>query len=303
MKKRLFLFICLLITAALTLRSCYQSETEVMVTDVILDQYDAVLDVGDVLELKATVVPDDATNKTITWSSSVPSVASVDDKGKITALAVGKAVIAAKAGSIIAPCTVIVNPAKIDIAELKLNKDSLNMIEGDEETLEVTIVPEDATEQTVHWSSSNTYVATVDNGKVVAVREGTAVITAYADGKSVSCQVTVEKAPEPLPEAVGIYISGQDAYVYDPRQQQISIYSAEGNSWYRFLFPATMMMYQVGPIPDNVAVGDSVSVVMETYTSGVETAQAVNYSLEIMSMDGVKMTLMSAQGDLFILRY
>ena len=63
------------------------------------------------------------------------------------------------------------------------------------------------------------------------------------------------------------------------------------------------MMYQVGPIPASVAVGDTVNVVLETFTSGVETAQPVNYTLEIQSMDGVTMVLSSAAGDVFILRY
>ena len=369
---------------AACLWSCVQTEPEVAVTGVTLSQNSAELVVGDVLELKATVSPDNATDKTIEWSSSVVSVATVDGKGKVTAVGVGKAVIIAKAGTILAPCTVMVSPAKIDITELKLNKTSLSLFLGDEETLMATIIPENATVQTVLWSSANPEIATVDDGKVTALKEGTttitasadgktaecsvtvdyihvsgisldqtdvtltegesctltatfepenatypalswtssdayvaavsggvvtavapgsAVITVSADGKNATCQITVEKAPDPLPTEPGIYIAGQSAYEFNPKEQQISIYSAEGKSWFRFLFPATLMMYQVGPIPESAKEGDKVNIVLETYTSGVETAQAVSFTLVIQSMDGVKMTLASDQGDLFILRY
>ena len=384
MKKRLYLFISLLLTVCGFVWSCVQTEQEVPVTDVILSQNDAELVVGDVLQLRATVKPDDASDKTIVWSSSVTTVATVDGNGKVTALGVGKAIIIAKSGNILAPCTVIVSPVKVDISEIKLDKSSLTMIIGDEQMLVATIVPDNATVQTVQWTSSDTSVATVDNGKVVAVKEGTATISASADGKIAECAVTVDyvhvqsvtldktevtvtegesfiltatvepenatypsvswtssdtsvatvsagtvtavapgtakikawadgqeaecvltvqKAQSPVPTTTGIYISGQAAYVFNPKEQQISIYSAEGSSWFRFLFPASLMMYQVGPIPDTAVVGDTVNVELETYTSGVETAQPVSYTLEIQSMDGVRMTLASADGDWFILRY
>ena len=303
MKKRLYLFISLLLTVCGIVWSCVQTEQEVPVTDVILSQNDAELVVGDVLQLRATVKPDDASNKTIAWSSSVTTVATVDDNGKVTAVGVGKAIIIAKSGTILAPCTVIVSPAKVDISEIKLDKSSLTMIIGDEQTLVATIVPDNATVQTVQWTSSDTSVATVTDGLVKAIAPGTAKITASADGKEAVCELTVEKAPDPVPTNTGIYIAGQAAYEFNPKEQQISIYSAEGNSWFRFLFPASLMMYQVGPIPDNAAAGDTVTVVLETYTSGVESAQPVSYTLQIQSMDGVKMSLSSADGDLFILRY
>jgi uncharacterized protein YjdB len=385
MKNRLYLFVSLILTVCLMAWSCFQAEQDVPVEDIVLSQYDAEMVVGDILVLEATIYPEDATDKTIAWSSSVPTVATVNENGKVTAVGSGKTVILAKAGTLMAPCTIVVSPAKVDISEIKLDKSSLSMTIGDEQTLVATIVPADATVQTLLWASSNTSVATVENGKVVAVKEGTATISASGDGKTAECSVTVDyihvqsitldktevtltegesytltatvkpddatyptlawtssdtsiatvsdagtvtsvapgnvrikasadgqeaecvftvqKAPDPVPTSTGIYIAGQAAYEFNPKEQQISIYSAEGNSWYRFLFPASLMMYQVGPIPASVAVGDTVNVVLETFTSGVETAQPVNYTLEIQSMDGVTMVLSSAAGDVFILRY
>ena len=303
MKNRLYLFVSLLLAVCFMAWSCVETEQEVPVEDIILSQYDAAMTVGDVLILEATIQPANATEKNVSWSSSVASVATVDNNGKVTAVGVGKAVIIAKAGGLLAPCSVVVSPAKIDIVEIKLNKSSLTLTEGDEETLVATIIPGNATVQTVEWKSSDEAVATVTDGLIKAIAPGTAKITASADGHEAVCELTVEKAPDPVPTNPGIYVVGQTAYEFNPKEQQISIYSAEGNSWYRFLFPASLMMYQVGPIPDSAAVGDNVNVVMETFTSGVETAQPVNYSLVIQSKDGVKMTLSSAEGDLFILRY
>lgn len=290
----------LLLVVAFAVHSCVQTETEVPVQGITLNRNDAELTVGDVLQLTATVTPSDATDKTITWSSSVVSVATVDSKGKVTAVGVGKAIIIAKAGTVLAPCTVVVSPAKVPVSAIQLDAESITLTVGGQMTLTATVVPADASCQSVEWSSSATEVATVsESGVVTALSPGNAVITASADGVDASCQVTVKAAAA----IAGIYIAGKDAYEFNPKEQQISIYSAEGNNWYRFLLPSTLTMYQVGPIPESVSEGDTVSVVLETFTSGVETAGPVSYTLEIQSMDGVLMTLVSANGDVFKLRY
>ena len=78
------------------------------------------------------------------------------------------------------------------VTSVSLDKDSLNLTAGGSDTLIATVLPANATNQTVTWTSDNTAVATVDaNGNVSAVAAGTANITATADGKSDSCTVTV----------------------------------------------------------------------------------------------------------------
>ncbi len=83
---------------------------ETLPTGVTLDKTEATLKVGDSLTLKATVVPDDTTDKTVVWSSSDPSVAKVDENGKVTAVAAGKATITATVGGVSATCEVEVTP-------------------------------------------------------------------------------------------------------------------------------------------------------------------------------------------------
>ena len=147
--------------------------------------------------LTATVEPSNATNKNVTWESSNTSVATVDATGKVTAVSAGTANITVTAqgdSTKSASCTVTVTAATVPVTGVSLNKDSLALGVGDSETLTATVKPEDATNQAVTWTSSNSTVATVDqNGVVTAVAPGTATITVTtADGGfTATCAVTV----------------------------------------------------------------------------------------------------------------
>ncbi len=169
----------------------------VAVTSVTLDRTTLELTEGDEATLTATVKPDDATDKTVTWSSSNTSVATVKD-GKVTAVKAGTATITAKAGEKSATCTVTVTKATVAVTSITLDKTSLSLKVNEEQTLTATVKPDNATDKTVTWSSSNTSVATVTGGKVKGVKVGTATITAKAGEKSATCQVTVT-APESVP--------------------------------------------------------------------------------------------------------
>ena len=166
----------------------------VAVSSVSLDKTSVSLNVGESVTLAATVKPDNATNKTVTWSSSSSSVASVDASGKVSAVAEGTATITAKAGDKTATCSVTVKKSVVAVESVTLDKSSLELNEGETATLTATVKPDNASDKTVTWSSSKTSVATVDaNGKVTAVAEGNATITAKAGNKSATCSVTVTK--------------------------------------------------------------------------------------------------------------
>ena len=162
------------------------------VTSVTLDKTTLALVEGEEATLTATVAPDNATDKTVTWSTSDASIATVAD-GKVTAVKGGQATITAKAGDKSATCTVTVTKAEVPVKDITVEPTSLEMVEGDEATITATVTPADATNPTVSWSSSDESVATVDGGKVTAVKEGTATITAKAGDKSATCAVTVAK--------------------------------------------------------------------------------------------------------------
>jgi len=168
---------------------------EIDVASVELDRKELSMVEGDEVTLKATVKPDDATDKTVSWKSSNQEIATVDDSGKVKAVKAGEAVVTATAGQKSAECKVTVTAKTIDVSMVMLNQTSLEMIVGDEFTLVATIVPENATDKTVQWSSSNPEVASVADGKVSAVKEGSAKIVAYVGGKTAECAVTVNYIP------------------------------------------------------------------------------------------------------------
>ena len=82
----------------------------------------------------------------------------------------------------------------IAVESVTLNKTELTLEVGGEETLTVTVAPDDATDKTVTWTSDNTAIATVENGKVTAVAAGNATITAKAGDKTAACAVTIKEA-------------------------------------------------------------------------------------------------------------
>ena len=181
----------------------------IAVTSVTLDKKTLKLMVGETATLTATVKPDDATDKTVTWSSLDPKVATVKD-GEVTAVKAGTAKITAKAGEKTVTCDVTVKAPVIAVTSVTLDKTTLSLEEGKSATLTATVKPDNATDKTVTWSSSNTAVATVKDGKVTAVKAGTAKITAKAGDKTATCTVTVTAATTIDPTFVDVYGEKQD---------------------------------------------------------------------------------------------
>ena len=87
----------------------------------------------------------------------------------------------------------------VAVEKVELNKSSLTLEIGGEETLTATVTPATATNKTVSWSVAPAGIVTVTDGKVKALAAGDAVVTATADGKKAECSVKVN-APAPLPE-------------------------------------------------------------------------------------------------------
>ena len=169
----------------------------IAVTDVTLDKPALELTVGEEETLVPTVLPEDATNKNVGWTSSAPAIASVDANGKVSALAIGTADITVTTvnGGKTAICKVTVVEKTIPVTDISLNKSSLSLNVGENETLTATVRPEEASDKTVTWESSAPEIASVDQtGKVTALASGSATIIAFSGGeekRSASCQVTV----------------------------------------------------------------------------------------------------------------
>ena len=174
------------------------TEKFIKVTSISLNKESVSLEVGESITLKATVKPDNATNKGIIWTSSDEAIAKVSSNGKVTAKSAGTATITAttKDGNKKDVTTITVKEKEIiAVTSISLNTTSLELDVGGAYTLTATVKPDNASNKGVTWTSSNTNIATVDNGKVVAKSAGTAIITATTkDGNKVAtCTVTVKE--------------------------------------------------------------------------------------------------------------
>ena len=173
----------------------------VPVSGITVSPQSMTLDRNKSAKLTATISPQNATEKGVTWSSSDPSVATVSSDGEVTAKAIGSAQIIATTvdGGKTAICEVSVI---VSIAELSLEPAELSLKKGEDKSLTLTILPADATEKEITWSSSDASVATVKDGVVSALKGGKTTVTAKAaNGVSASCAVTV------LVPATGITVS------------------------------------------------------------------------------------------------
>ncbi|MDR2962142.1 MAG: Ig-like domain-containing protein [Bacteroidales bacterium] len=169
---------------------CSLTVVFVPVTDVTLSASTLSLEVGSTSILSAAVVPSNATDKALTWSSNNTGVATVSSTGKVTAIAAGGATITVKAGNISKTCWVTVS--NIPVSEVMLSATTHSLEVGKTATLTAAVLPNNATNKTVTWSSSNTKIATVSSsGEVTAIAGGTATITAKAGNKTATCTVSV----------------------------------------------------------------------------------------------------------------
>ncbi|MGN1126408.1 MAG: Ig domain-containing protein [Ruminococcus sp.] len=168
----------------------------ILVKEITLDKTATVLYTGRTTTLKATLTPDNATNKTVKWSSSNNSVATVTQSGVVKGVRAGVATITARAlgGPVLATCKVTVRQSVQSITMAK----KATVLTGKKVTLKVKVSPTNAYNKSMLWKSSNTKVAKVtQTGVVTGVKKGTATVSATTkDGskKTAKCTVTVNQA-------------------------------------------------------------------------------------------------------------
>lgn len=168
------------------------------VTGVSLNIESKTIAVNQELALNATVTPSNASDKSVAWTSSNSSVASVSDSGVVTGKAVGNTTITVRTtdGDFTATCAITVTNASPTVSGVTLSDESLNIdiLEETEVTLLATVEGEYNPSQSVTWTTSDSSVATVDEGVVTILTTGTVTITAtsVADNtKSASCEITI----------------------------------------------------------------------------------------------------------------
>lgn len=157
---------------------------------------------GDSALLTASYAPSDSTNRYATWESDRPEVATVDERGMVSAVAAGTATITArsKENGFIAATSLVTVADYTAVESVEVTPATLQLETERTAALTVTVTPAGATNSEVSWSSGNPQVATVDDhGVVTGIAEGTAVITAASqDGPSGQCIITVVARSTPV---------------------------------------------------------------------------------------------------------
>ena len=248
------------------------------VTGVTLSETTLTLEVGGTATLTATIMPDNATDQNVTWSSDTSGIVTIapstDTKtATITATGTGTTTIKATVGGKSAECTVTVNAAAtVQVESVSLDKTNLELTEGETAQLTATVLPDNATNKNVTWSTSNASIATVDaNGEVTAVSAGTATITATADGKSATCTVTVTRPyiPPANPNyKITVEATQGGAVTADPTAAKAGTTVT--------LTPVPDRGYQVGTVAVTDRFGDAVAVTEQadgTYTFTMPSGQ------------------------------
>ncbi|MGL4981302.1 MAG: Ig-like domain-containing protein, partial [Treponemataceae bacterium] len=204
---------------------CFVTVTRnaVSVVDISLNKNVTYMKENETERLSATLIPFNATNQNITWSSSDQNVVSVDNVGLITSHKTGNAIITAKTvdGGRTATCLVHVEEVNVSVTDVTLNKKELVLLVDEIEQLAERIIPANATNQTVLWESYNTAVARVDSkGFVIGVSAGQTVVTvATVDGYyHASCTVVVSNNAISV---TGVKITTEDEYLAVNTKKQL----------------------------------------------------------------------------------
>lgn len=180
-------------TCGLITATCSITVNAIPATSIELSDNNITLRATQSQQLTATVMPENATDKTITWTSDNESIATVSLDGTVTAIAVGSATITATCGDISSTCTVTVSPTPAE--EVVISMVATTMRAGQIQQL-TAAVPDNTTDKTIIWSSDNPQIADVSSeGLITAYAVGTAIITASCGDVSATCTVTVEATP------------------------------------------------------------------------------------------------------------
>ena len=190
-------------------------EKRIPVTSILLSQTSISLFVGETETITVIVLPEDATDKTVVWESSDTSVATVYE-GKIYARAVGDAIISATIGDVVN--SVLVSVVKIPVTDMQLSETSLIIDIGNSKSIEITFIPENATDTSIQWKSEDTSIAVVENGVITGVGVGETIITATSNG--ITKDITV-RVKEKVVSIESISLSAETLYM--DREQSVRL--------------------------------------------------------------------------------
>ena len=290
--------------------TCKVVVTAVKPTKIEINPENSKIEKGLTLDLQLIVTPSNAVTTDLEWSSNNLQVASVAD-GVVTALSVGKATITAKCndGELAAVCHIEVveegGLSKVPVFQIQLPA-SLTLSEGEETSVVAVVLPEDATDKSLTFSSNNPECVSVDpqTGLLKALKAGVATVTATANdgsGASASCVVRVNSKDENGVEleTVRIVVDGNATDLQVDHTLQLvpvffpSDYKPKSVSWFISKYDDLASVDQNGVVTGLSAVKGS----DENWTSVIVTVNAdgkeSSYSIRVIPKqpEGIEVSL------------
>jgi uncharacterized protein YjdB len=166
--------------------------TTTAVTGVSFVESDFSLQLGSTKFLHYTILPSNATNQNVSWSSSNSSVASITSGGLVTGITAGTATIKVTTSDGGYQASVVATVTGIPVASVSVNPATTTLLVGGTQTISATVLPNDAADKSVTWSTGNAQIATVSaNGLVTGVGPGTTTITATTNSQGKTAFSTV----------------------------------------------------------------------------------------------------------------
>jgi len=160
-----------------------------VVQNIFINKSNASIQIGETIQLVATVEPNTAKNKNVKWSTSNSKIAKVDETGKVTALSTGKVIITATSEDKNLKATTTI---KVEEANFSLNTNKISALVGDK----IKLLPNILTNNTnteITWKSNDEKIAKVDqNGIITAIAKGTTIITATLDTNKCKAEVQID---------------------------------------------------------------------------------------------------------------
>ncbi len=187
---------------------------------------------GENKQLTVIVYPSNATNQTVTWSSSDNNIATVNNNGLVSAVAVGNAIITVTTedGEYTATCNVEVTSAVIAVTGVSVSPSNISLETGSTQQLTAIVSPSNASNSTVTWNSSNNAIATVNaNGLVTAVAEGNATITVTTEDGGYTAICSIEVTPATI-AVTGVSVSPSSISLVEGNTQQLSVTISPANA-------------------------------------------------------------------------
>ena len=208
------------------------------VTAMTIDKDTVSLPVGKKDTLTARILPAEALNKKVTWTSTNPSFAAVERLTDTTAVVTGKTVGVAmivgetEDGNFKDTCYIYVRNA-VELKAIKLDKQKIRLKLNTTDTLAVAFSPANASDQRVKFLSADTSIATVDaNGVIKGLKTGTVYVsvTSLEGGFKDSCEVTVYDPSPNVETATGVNIwSAENGLrVQSDKARTLAVYSISG---------------------------------------------------------------------------